>query len=448
MANFKEFGTVIEESQPGFKEFGEVVEESAPLSGKKAPFASLAGQKRAGKQAAAGIAKFFQAIGGIPHERGLEKILSQSEEGRTPLVAALEGPEEEVDLSDRIVQGISGGAVSGPAMGISPLLSALSGGAAEVGHEAGGPAGGLVGGLLPFLLSKGKAGAKEPFKIVPKGKEQAQQLETIRRYGGDEASLSTLFKPKKAVRGVAKVARKGKKIEQYGRDLEKAVGDLYEPLEKEFAKEGPLLPGQKQAINKGISKLEAKISKSLAGKKLKDVKDILFDVEKDVLKKGATAESLMNAYTKLNRNIPWGQVKQGHKLRAAAAKNIFLKEMKEINPVLAKDFQTVNKLYANMKEVRKVLEPGATSKYFTLIEAYPAVKALFTLNLGALPPALAKFGALEGGREVLGKYITSPHTQGMLTKMARLVNQNKKEAAAAIARQLDKEINELPETRG
>lgn len=478
MAKFKEFGEIIEAAPQSFKEFGEVIEDSPPTGRGKSKDLTLGrdpmelysrkGQKRAGRQLAAGAGRFFEKVGGIPQIPSLEQVTSgeapfpRSEDrsflellgqftsgGASPIpsegIQTIQGPEE-LNLQDRLLQAIGEGAASAPALGIDPIRSILSSGGGQAGSELVGPKTGLALSMAPFGVPKANAGRPEDYRVIPKGAEQASKLETARKLGTSEKAIAPVFKSKAAIKMAAPFARKGKGMTKFEKNLQKTVGDMYPKIEESFAAEGAILPGQKKKLSNAFSKLRDTMKEELSPKAYKEAEKVLFEAEKKFLTRGAKADQLPKAHKYINRNLDWNTLGDKSVLQTGKAKQSIVELMEEINPTKTKDFLNVNEMYKDMKGLREMLEPGKIDNFISKAKAIPILKSLWKGELTTGIPGLgAKLAGVELAREAVAQYIIRPQTQALLRKMAKNINQDKIGAAEAIGRRIEKDLEKIYE---
>lgn len=475
--DYSVFGEAIEDGPVDYSEFGEEITTAPSSKGGRKDLTlgrdpmelySRKGQKRAGRQLAAGAARFFEKVGGIPHVPRLEQITSgqvpfpETEDrsfmellgqftsgGASPIpsegIQTIQGPEQ-LNLQDRILQAIGEGAVSSPGLGIDPIRSILSAGGGQAGSELVGPKTGLALSLAPFGVPKADAGRPEQFKVIPKGAEQASKLETARKLGTSEKAIAPVFKSKAAMKVAAPFARRGKGFTKFEENLQKTVGEMYPKVEEAFAAEGAIVPGQKRALSNAFRKLRDTMKEEISPKAYKEAEKVLFEAEKKFLARGAKADALPKAHKYINRNLDWNTLGDKSVLQTAKAKQSIIEIMEEINPVKTKDFRNINEMYKDMKALRKTLEPGKVHNFISKAKGIPILKAIWNGKLlSTLPGTGAKIAAVELLREGVAQYIKRPQTQALLRKMAKNMSQDKIGAAEAIGRRIEKDLEKIYE---
>lgn len=466
MASFKEFGEVIEDSQPGFKEFGTLVTEAAPLAREKKP--SL--PRALAKQAAIGVAEGAIATPGdilsllgvnIPGplpgelariEAGFEQpelLPFLADDDLAPPAAGLPTSEtiksllslfgvqtEPEGVAERTARRVGGGLGAGALFGAGPLGTAALGAAAIPGQlveEVAGPGAGIAAEFVS-LLAPG-AFAK---KLMPR-RAQKPLVETAKRVGIEERQLAPLLKDKKSVRLLGRFANKGPKAQAYLSDIREGLGNAYGVLKEEAVKAGSLSPREQRGIARGMHRVEKNLGKSLVGTEKEQVLKAVRSLRDQVVSGKATGADLIDYWQEVNASINWNKVRGGKK-QLAEVKTVLRSALENISPQLLNDFENVNKLYGNLSNLAASLKPGKIDEWISLVKKLEVIGPAITGNVTGAVKGLGAVVVEEAAQKAILRYMMSPRTNNILKKAVTLTNQGKTNQAQQLLRNLEKNL--------
>lgn len=452
-------------TEESFQEFGRAVEGTAPLSAKKTPSRARNIAKQAAIGAAEGAigtpgdvlslvglnspgalpgeqARYEREFenpelmpflteddlapggGGIPTSESIRKLLS--------LFGVKTEPEGVVErVARRAGANVGAGALTGAgAAGIAGLGAAAVPG--QLVEEVAGPWAGLGAELLSLLAPGAFA------KTLVPSKAKQPLLESAKRVGIEEKNLAPLLKGEKTVRSAGKFAKKGRRAQKVLSDIQEGLGEGYEVLKNSPEMKVPLSPGETKNITRQIEKVQKKLGKSLKGTDKEKVIEAVADLRSKVEGGRLNAADLVDYYQEINAQINWNAVKGGKK-RLAEVKEALVKGIKDASPEVAKDFQSLNTLYSNYKNLEKTLNPGRLQDIIDLSKGLEILGPIIRGNFSALMSGVKLATGTELAQRGLLRYLTSPRTNNMLKKAFNLTNEGKIAQAQIILRKLEKE---------
>lgn len=343
------------------------------------------------------------------------------------------------------IGGFVGSAVlGGPRNLIKRLfLGGAAGGASQAAKEAGlGEAGQFASSFaFPVLLDVSAQIASK--KFTPNTKELKQLFDFGKTVGLTEAELVPLLQPEKKLRGLSKLAKPTEKTSKTFTNIEEKLGSGFQSIKQE-AKE---LPAATQSqVSNLVSGFEStverlKLSDFPSTEKVQVIKKIEDAVEK-ITERGLTADSIIESYQDINKTVDWNKVSGGKKQLAELQKS-YKEILKDVDPKVADDFNKLNKLYSNFKNVEKKIGPDQYKKFIDYGE-YALVlgglsKAAVTLDASTMAATLGTYFGAELGRNIATKMLTDPKYQNLLIKSATAV----KNSSRALGLKTFKELSDL-----
>lgn len=265
-------------------------------------------------------------------------------------------------------------------------------------------------------------------KLLEKG-SNAELIAEARKLGLSDEQITPLIQSDFKQKWLSKVSpRRGKTQEVLG-ETKKGIQEAYSKIsESETAKK---VLSDEHSI-KFIDKVENLFEKMPSGVREKIKTDY-----KDLLKKDVTGESLINFWGDINHEMG------PNSKQLSLLKGPIKDALKEVSPEIAKDFETVNKLYTKFYPISKRLEPNLNT------DIMGASKALGSL-IGVLTGDYRVMAA-AGTHMALGKasqlLLTNPRFQQIGNKFALAVDQNKftiaKKLVDLLAHELKKSSPEI-----
>lgn len=243
-------------------------------------------------------------------------------------------------------------------------------------------------------------------KLLESGKDK-DLIQAGRKLGMSDEALTPLLQSEFKQKWLSKMTpRRGStqsSLSKSKSELQKTYGEL----QKSSAAQGELSFGSSQGL---INSIEDKLFEMPSGVRSKISADF-----KDLQSRPITGDSLINFYVDINHEA--GKNAKQLSLLKEPIKNA----LKEINPSLAKDFDTINTLYSKYYPIAKRLEPNLMTD---IVGASEAIGLLASLTTGYYPFFL-KIAGEKTARKVAQQLLINPRFQQISKKMVVAMNQNK-----------------------
>lgn len=241
-------------------------------------------------------------------------------------------------------------------------------------------------------------------KLISSGNNK-EIIESARKLGISDEAITPLIQSNFKKKWLAKLSpRRGRTKEA----LSKTKSELSE--------------ARQSLVNEGENQLNSTSSQNL----MIDIEDKLFEMPsgvrekiskdfKDLTSQPITDRSLMNFWADINHEL-------GSKTRQLSLlKEPLKKALEEIDPVLAKNFETVNSLFSKYYDISAKLEPNL------MTDIIGAGKALGILGgvITGYYPLILKFGGEHAAQSIAREMLINPRFQQISRKMINALNQNK-----------------------
>ena len=319
-------------------------------------------------------------------------------------------------------------ALGGPetllAKGLRSGLSALAGQATE--ELGGGPLEQGIAEVVPFGLPSLAR------KIIPKSAEQKAIVSLGRQHGLTEEQLAPLMPETQKRRTFGKFAHAGEGAQESVKETHKGVQQIYQflassPQAKQFLSNRQL---HKFAID--MNAIGKKLPHAVRSQLQHDAVDL---VQAAMSKGGLSGEELFNFYHDISSRYNIGRS------QLELFKNPIRDALKSIDPNLAKDFETVNKMFKKSLQIGRILKPSEYEHLISLGEAYELGASAANLD----PQRLTKLLGFVGFRKLSEKMLTSPRLQNLIFKSQIAVKQNQLPLLKKIGEELQKEFEDHSE---
>jgi hypothetical protein len=355
---------------------------------------------------AAKFASFLSDPMSILYGTGAERLFKQAEEKiEEKIPTHPEALEKGLERTGRLGAEIALGGGVKSALGLG--AKALAGGAlGQTIEELGGsPSLQAIGEIVPsFLPSLAR-------KIIPSNADQKKILEMGRRYGMTEEQLAPLMPEAGKRRFFGKYAYAGESAQQPLKETRQGIQNIYQILETG--------PGSQQILSRqatttfanDVNQLTRRMPYAVRSQLKQDAADLVASAQK---KGGVSGEDLMNFYHDISSRYNIGRS------QLELLKNPIKDALHSIDPRLAKDFETVNRMYQKSAQIGRILRPSEYEHLISLGEAYEFGAAAATLDLGRLQKLLGFIGF----RKFSEKMLTSPRLQNIIKKTQNAVVQN------------------------
>ena len=327
------------------------------------------------------------------------------------------------------------------------MLGFLGGAGAEVAKDLDLGVGGEIGAsiALPALvegITQIRSG-----KFTPSSEELKQLKDFGKKYVGlTETEIVPLLQPKKKVDILSQVSKPSGKTEELFSKIEDKLGRGYDVLREEAVslprpadeKVGNLVT-QFENINKRLKK-----SDFPSTEKVEVSKKIDNAIEK-IQKEGVTAEGIIESWQDINKTVDWSKVRGGKK-QLAELKQPYKEILKSIDPEVAKNFEKINQLYSNFKNIEKKIGPnqykgfGEYGKYAIFLSSI--VKGAANLDPKSIALSVGSLLGAELAQKVATKALTDPKYQNLLIKGANAIKNSSRSVGLKTFKELSDQINE------
>lgn len=358
-----------------------------------------------------------------PYQRGLGKAEEKVEEFLPTRPEFLESAVERY------------GKLEGPA-----LLTALTGGGAAlpstlaltgVGALAGQGVEELGGG--PLLQAAAEIGPQIlpslAKKIIPSNTEQKAILALGRKYGLSEEQLAPLMPETSKKRFFGKFAQTGERTKDVAKSTKQGVQEIYNKLESSSEAKQFLSPQDRQKFAVEMSAIGKKMPHAVRAQITNDAADL---VKSAAAKGGITGEELMNFYHDISSRYNVGRAEL--ELFKGPIKNA----LRAINPKLATEFETVNRMYQKSLQIGRLLKPGEFEQLISLGEAYELGASVANLD----PNRLSRILGLLGFRKFSQEMLTNPRLQNLIHKAQTSISTRKIPILKQVGEQIIREYQE------
>lgn len=275
-------------------------------------------------------------------------------------------------------------------------------------------------------------GTKSPKLIGTK--KQKPIIDFLRKNGFTDEQITPLLQDPKKVQIISKFAFKGGKPAKISRELQQALGDIYDTIRTEGDKLGILTSTEKTNLTNELYDIRNKIP--LKWQRL--INPIIDKFENSMGK----ASDLVQLYQDIGAEVT-GQ--DGGKAILGLFKEPAANGLGLISPELASDFTLTNQLYGLNKKFGKAFKPTLLNNLSPLSigQAIKFVRGLGNLNFKSLAADLGIVAARKFSTELL----TNPRLQNITKRIISNANANKSNLVITGVKNLIKEIRKTdPET--
>jgi len=309
--------------------------------------------------------------------------------------------------------------VPGAPLARVPLAAGLGQTAEELGF---GETGQALAEIVGFIAPSPKAflGKAKPGGVIEEG----------RRLGLTEAEIGPLTPGEIQKKFFGKVAAKGRSVQDRLQSTREGIGRAFSAIEES---EG----AQKLLGRADTDRMLEQMSKVLAKAPNKDRALIAADFQ-DLVNQPITGSSIINFWQDLNSTI-------GPKnSRVALLKGPMQEALNAIDPLLAKDFESANKLFAKWADINTVLQPKALDNFIKQGEVFAFLGGVGTGNFGLIADAAGTVAA----RQLVAEMLINPRFKGLASKMMTAIDANKARASLSAFRALSSEVNKIDPEMG
>lgn len=314
------------------------------------------------------------------------------------------------------------------ALGSSPRAATALGigeGVGEAAIESGAPQ--EVG--TAIKVGSSLVGSKSPKLIGTK--KQKPIIDFLRKNGFTDNQITPLIQDPRKVSIISKVALKGGKPAKISKDLQEALGGIYDTIRTEGDIIGILTQPEKINVTNDLYSIRNKIP--LKWQRL--INPIINRFENS---KGS-ASDLVNLYQDVGAEVA-GQ--QGGKAILGLFKDPATEGLGLIKPQLASDFRLTNELYGLNKKFGKSFKPNIWNA-LNIGQAVEFIRGLVTFDLGSL----AKDVGIATARKLSTQLLTNPRLQNITKRIISNVTANKSNLVISGVKNLIKEVRKTdPET--
>ncbi len=373
-------------------------------------------------------------------EKGMKSLFEFLGSEQTPIEPQTPGQERAANIGAFAGTSVLGG----PKKLIERLtLGTAAGAGAQIGKEATDSLGGEVAGALAVPAFLSMAYQIKSKKWTP----SSQELQNLKKFGEEVVGLSPeeitpllQSEGKKAVLG--KIATPTTKSSQALEAAELKLASAYETL-KEKSKSMKDLPVSKtfNTIEK-FDDIVSGLKKSALppDEKVKVIQKIENSIN-HFSENGINAENIIETWQDINKTVNWNAYSGGKKDLASLKKP--LKEaLHEIDPVLSEDFEKINKLWGNMKNISSKITDKEMKKFVDYGEAFVLLGGIVQgVSSGNWTAVQAALGA-KVVRRLSTKMLTDPKYQDLFRKSVNAIKSSNKSAGLELSNHIRKEIEQ------
>lgn len=322
-------------------------------------------------------------------------------------------------------------------------------GAEELGLGEGAQIGASIG--LPVAAHLGQAILTK--KFTPSSEERKKLAEFFRKQGMNETEITTLLQPEQKINVLGKAAKPFEtrgplktNVPEILEGIETKLGGSYEALKEQAA----VLPEvQRKSLGnvlKEYDQVVTGIEKSrMPGPDKIQAKKIINESIMDIAARGLNAEEIIETWQDVNRAVNWNSYTGGKK-DLAKLKKPLKDALREIDPEIAKNFETLNEGWGKMKNLQKKLSQDKIKSFISHGKGYAmitgVIQGVTTGNWGVLKGIIGG----ELAQRISTKMLTDPRYQNLFLKMGSAVNQGSKVSGLKAMKEFaDQVIEDFPE---
>ncbi len=265
-------------------------------------------------------------------------------------------------------------------------------------------------------------------KLLEKGSNK-ELIASAKKLGLSDEQITPLIQSEFKQKWLSKLAPRRGKTQEVLENTKKGLQEAYGKLAESPQAKNALDPEAYQKLYKNIGD---KLFEMPSGVREKVATDF-----KDLLKNPISGKTLMNFWVDINHEMG----KNSKQL--SLLKEPIKKAMAEIDPEMAKNFETVNSLYSKFYPIAKRLEPNLNTDIMGASKALGSLIGVVTGDYRVLTAA----GLHMTGGKAAQYLLTNPRFQQLGHKMVDALNQNKfamaKKVGDLIAHEIKKNSPEL-----
>ncbi|MFQ5685099.1 MAG: hypothetical protein ACE5GV_00415 [Candidatus Scalindua sp.] len=258
-------------------------------------------------------------------------------------------------------------------------------------------------------------------RIIPRANQRAL-VDFARRMGLKEADIGRSIQSEGKIKLFSKFARKTPDVQKRLAKTKDALGNVFDSIkESDAAQEfvdptisGPMIGKLSSAMRKFPSRVRSTFAADF----------------EDFLNAPTTGDEIINLWQDINSSFT------GSRKQLVAVKNILRQGLREVNPELAKDFESANKLFAGFKTLERSLKPSLFSTILDIGEVGELFAGITTGSFGLIKSAIGSAAA----RSLSSEMLVNPRLQSLSKKTLQALNQNKFRAAASLKKLMAKEV--------
>jgi len=309
--------------------------------------------------------------------------------------------------------------------GVSGLVRAGIGATAgQVTEELGG--GPLAQGIAETVPFASPSFAR---KIVPSNAEQKAILDLGRKHGLSEKQLAPMMPESLKRRSFGKFASTGEKTGEQLKQMKRGGSTIYEAIKTSPEAQKFLSPQETQKFAAEMNKLGQDMPHAVRSQLKNDAADLVAAAQS---KSGISGSDLMNFYKDVSSRYNIGRSE------LELFKGPIKKAISSIDPELAKNFDTANKMWARQAKISATLRPGEYDGIVDLGEAYATAAAIGTGDVGLL----TKIIGYTGARRAASAMLTSPRLQNLIQQSQNALVKHNLTALKKLGEEIMRELEE------
>lgn len=331
--------------------------------------------------------------------------------------------------------------------------SLLGGVGAQGAEELGLGEGGQVGASIALPVATHIAQALLTKKFTPTSEENKKLAQFFRQQGLSEGEVTTLLQPSRKVDILGKAAKGTKTAGILKTDvpgilegIEKKLGSSYESLKEQAA----ILPeASRKSMGKVLEDFQSVITtidkSHMPGADKLAAKKLIDEGIHSIAGKGLKADSIIETWHDINKAVNWNSYTGGKK-DLAKLKIPLKTALQEIDPSIAKNFETLNEGWGKMKNLEKKLSPNKFKNFYNYGKIFGLGSGIVQgVSTGNWSIASGILGT-ELTQRISTKMLTDPKYQNLFLKMGSAINNGSKLSGLKAMKEFsDAVIEDFPE---
>lgn len=250
-----------------------------------------------------------------------------------------------------------------------------------------------------------------------------------RRLGMSEKELAPLAHGKITQKVLGLLSKGSKRARESLQATQEGLGKSYDLIKLQGSR-STLSPTNINTLENSLSRFRNSLEKTIGMSP--DTKAVISHLDESIgrLKSAPrTGEDLVNWYQEINKVVNWNAMKGGKK-KLAEVKDMITRSLAREDPVLAKNFGHINKLWGQSESILKNI---GEENFINLVKKHPTISTLaglVGLKFGSI--AAPGTAAYIASRPIALKILTDPKWSNLQGKAFTAIKNKSPKAAAAV----------------